>query len=131
MEIAPFVDAEALLRTNPTLRREALLSLVLHHEIAIAVLRDPYAVRQRAKANVARMREVDRRGRARRWLDGWDQLIDGPLGPLLAAMVDPSDVGTDRRQCSPFAGVLDARLRESIIRYVREVWVAKGPGRAA
>jgi hypothetical protein len=43
--------------------------------------------------------------------EAWRQLPTGPLEALLAALVDPGDRARTLRQCSPFAGVLDAKTR--------------------
>ena len=56
---------------------------------------------------------------AKPYADGWLELLD--LGParLAAAIVEDDERMRDLRQCSPFAGVLEARERWAIIREVR------------
>ena len=56
---------------------------------------------------------------ARTYADRWDALLALPLDQLIAAMLDPSEAGRAMRQCSPFAGALDARERWRIRREVR------------
>ena len=122
VELVTFVDVTALLEEYPGMTRAALLSLALHHEIAAVVLRDPSWARAKAIQNVATMRQADRRRSAQVWFAQWESLLKGPIGALVAAMIDPSSDATDLRQCSPFAGVLDERVRQRLIALVRRAW---------
>jgi hypothetical protein len=68
------------------------------------------------------------RARVRTWLaDGdrpyaraWDSLLRLPLEELCDALVDRSERGATLRQCSPFAGVVDARSRWRILRELEQ-----------
>lgn len=48
--------------------------------------------------------------------EAWLHLLSGPLDRLQAALIDPSDHARALRQCSPFAGVVDAKARWRIWR---------------
>ena len=125
VELVPLVRVGDIHRDHPELRRDQLLSLVLHYDLAARLVRDPNGIRSKSASNIATMRRADPRGAARSWLDRWAALLTGPLGLLLSAMIDPSSDGDDLRQCSPFAGVMDERVRQAIIREVRRVWQAR------
>jgi hypothetical protein len=51
------------------------------------------------------------RGQAKKWLDEWQRLLDGPVDRVLAALTDRSLRGRELRQNSPFAGALDEEQR--------------------
>lgn len=50
----------------------------------------------------------------------WHDLLSGPFDRLLEVLTDPGEPARALRQCSPFAGVVDARTRWRIWRDVRE-----------
>jgi hypothetical protein len=57
---------------------------------------------------------------AQAYAEAWRELLSRELDALLDAIVDPSERGTDLRQCTPFAGILDPRTRWRILREASE-----------
>jgi transcriptional regulator with XRE-family HTH domain len=111
------VDVEALVIAHPTLRREEMLSLVLAHQVAIALLTDPGRTRAIAARNIARQgRESPR---ALEWTNQWSVLLAGPLRNLVSALVDTSSQAIDLRQSAPFAGVVAQGMRGRLISRLR------------
>lgn len=51
------------------------------------------------------------RGQAKKWLDEWERLLNGPVDRILAALTDRSLRGRELRQNSPFAGALTEEQR--------------------
>lgn len=94
----------------------AARSRALHEAVARRVAEDPSLV---ARAR-ARVRQWGATGAvARPYVEAWQELLDQPLPELLARLVEPSERMHELRQVSPFAGVLDPRLRWRILRDVR------------
>jgi hypothetical protein len=54
------------------------------------------------------------------YAEAWHVLLAGPLERLIEGLLDPGEHGRALRQCSPFAGIVDARTRWAIWREVRE-----------
>ena len=99
-------DLEALRTRTQKMTRDQRRSLWLAYATAGRVVEDPDRAKQLARRNLERMRESSR-GQARRWLDEWEHLVDGPVDRLLAMLVSTSPKGRELRQNSPFAGLLD------------------------
>ncbi|MCL4818891.1 MAG: hypothetical protein KJ067_07105 [Vicinamibacteria bacterium] len=89
-------------------------SLALHAAVAERLLSDPALVDRAVE-------------RVRGWLAepgvvpaplaaAWLEALSGPREVLFALLVDRSERARQLRQCSPFAGVLDARTRWRILR---------------
>lgn len=53
-----------------------------------------------------------------RYADRWEQLLDRPVADIRKALVDDSPGADDLRQNSPFAGLLNERERQRILREV-------------
>jgi len=69
----------------------------------------------------ARVREWQEAGGANTvWADAWSKVLSRPLDEVVAVLCDPGSRGRDLRQASPFAGVLDPRVRWAILRRLRE-----------
>ena len=60
------------------------------------------------------------RGQPRRWLEEWDQLLDGPLERLLSVLTSLSPRARELRQNSPFAGLLLEGERKQVLLAWRE-----------
>lgn len=88
------------------MRREERVQYELHRTLAEKLPTDHERLRDIAHGNIARMREMVRGETARRWLDDWERLVDGPVEALTAVMLTLDEYGTDMRQVSPFAGGL-------------------------
>jgi hypothetical protein len=67
-----------------------------------------------ARSNLQTMRDAAR-GQAKRWLDEWEGLLDGPLDELLTQLTSRSPKGRELRQNSPFAGVLSNEERRRVL----------------
>ena len=64
-------------------------------------------------------RLLDRaRARVSDWRAAWNEILQLPLPELTRRVLDTSQAGIDRRQVSPFAGVLAPRERWKILRQV-------------
>ena len=91
-------------------------SLALHREVAHR-LRDRPELLDAARE---RVREWLENGRVSRyWAEAWNEALDGTLDEVIARITDLSQHARDLRQSSPFAGVLDPRVRWEILRRVR------------
>lgn len=118
VHLARSVGLEPAVSFVPPLTRVDRRSLALHGRIAEALVADPEAVLARARRNVETMRR--RNPEAHALLDDWLRLLDGPIGALVGAMLDPDLRGRDLRQVTPFAGVLGPRERAAAYRGFRE-----------
>lgn len=98
----------------------AIRSLAIHRAVADRVRRDGAAVRAGARERLARLREAHPDGWSDRWFEEWDRLLDAPTDDLVDALIDPTQEGVDRRQASPFAGLISNEERWAIIRSTRE-----------
>ena len=113
-------DIEALRSRTERLTRDQRRSLWLQYAVAGRVVADPQRARRLALRNLDRMRSTSR-GQARRWLDEWERLLEGPIDDLLAVLVSPSPKGRELRQNSPFSGLLD----EDVWIEVLDAWKAR------
>lgn len=116
-------DIEAIRTRSERLTRDQRRSLWLAYATAGKIATDPAKALRTARKNLATMRTATR-GEARRWLDEWDRLLDGPLEKLLDVYTSRSLRGRELRQNSPFAGILSAAERERAL----QAWQA-GAGR--
>lgn len=116
--LAGAVGLEVAVRYHPPMTREDRRSLFLHRAIARRLEATAEAVRERARANVARMREAE--PEAEPLLREWEVLLDRPASELVAVLVDPGRRARELRQLTPFAGVLSAAERARVYREFRE-----------
>lgn len=107
-------DVEAIRTRTERLTRDQRRSLWLAYATAGQIVRDPDPARETGRANLVKMRS-SARGQARRWLDDWGQLLDGPIDGLLDALTSRSPRGRELRQNSPFAGLLTPAEREQVL----------------
>jgi hypothetical protein len=91
-------------------------SVALHAAVAERLRGDP-AVLERARARVAGWRVAA--PTHPRYAAAWSALLARPLDDICAALVERSERMDALRQCTPFAGVVDARTRWRIWREVR------------
>ena len=94
-------------------------SLVYHRAVAELLVGSPEPVLSRARRNLARL-AARHHGGARRYLDRWNVLVNGPREDLIAALTGEGEAERDLRQCSPFAGVLTPAERWRLFRLWRE-----------
>lgn len=107
-------DLEAVRARTQKLTRDQHRSLWLAYAVAGRIVANPSLARNRARTNLDRMRAATR-GQARRWLDEWERLLDGPVDRLVAGLVSPSPKGRELRQNSPFAGLLSEAERTAVL----------------
>lgn len=107
-------DVEALRARTQRLTRDQRRSLWLAYAVAGRIVADPQRAQDLARRNLERMR-ASSRGQARRWLDEWGRLLDGPIEELLAMLVSPSPKGRELRQNAPFAGLLSEPERAKVL----------------
>jgi biopolymer transport protein ExbB/TolQ len=94
--------------------RDQRRSLWLAYAVAARIVTDPNAAVASARTNLERMRTAAR-GQARKWLDEWERLLDGPIEDLLDNLTSRSPKGRELRQNSPFAGLLDGEERAEVL----------------
>jgi len=104
-------DIEAIRTRTERMTRDQRRSLWLAYATVGKITVDPGRSLETARRNLARMRKGTR-GEARRWLDEWERLLDGPIDKLLDVYTSRSLLGRELRQNSPFAGVLTQDERE-------------------
>lgn len=107
-------DVESLRTRSQRLTRDQRRSLWLSHAVAGMIVEDPARALSLARKNLANMQSATR-GQARRWLEAWEELLDGPLEELLEVLVSPSPKGREMRQNSPFAGLVSQANRERVL----------------
>lgn len=100
--------------------REERRSLFLHQRVAQVVAADPDGSSARARRTLETMRSANEDGSSRRELDAWEQLLAGPLEPVLEVLTGDGAECAELRAASPFAGVLPARERWAAYRAFRE-----------
>lgn len=84
------------------------LSRRLHDAVSARLVADPTLV-ARARQRVTGWLEDG--SVAQPYAEAWASLLDGPLPALVTALGERSERMHDLRQVSPFAGVLDPRVR--------------------
>jgi excisionase family DNA binding protein len=107
-------DVEALRTRTQRLTRDQRRSLWLAYAVAGRIVANPRRAKELGRANLGRMR-TSTRGQARRWLDEWERLLNGPIDDLLAMLVSPSPKGRELRQNSPLAGLLTEAERVKVL----------------
>jgi excisionase family DNA binding protein len=112
-------DVEALRSRTQRLTRDQRRSLWLGHAIAGKLVHDPASVLRQAQENLENM-HARSRGANRRWLEEWEQLLNGPIEDVLEALTSRSPRSRDLRQNSPFAGALSEQEREAVLSAFRE-----------
>ncbi len=107
-------DVDALRTRTERLTRDQQRSLWLAYAVAGKIVADPEHARALARRNLARMRPTTR-GEARRWLDLWERLLEGPIDRLLGELTARSTKGRELRQNAPFAGLLSDEERRQVL----------------
>lgn len=95
-------------RSNRADQRSRWLNIAVAGEL----VRDPDAALQRARANLALLKNHHPRGRGAQWLREWEKLLDGPIDDVLDALTSQTPRSRELRANSPFAGVLSSEERE-------------------
>lgn len=107
-------DVEALRTRTERMTRDQRRSLWLAYATAGRIVEDPEHARALARSNLLKSQSTAR-GQARRWLEDWARLVDGPIDRLLDALTSRSPRGRELRQNSPFAGLLRPDERERVL----------------
>lgn len=113
-------DVEVL--AKPTLTRDQQRSLWLHRVVAGRLAMDPDKTVAKARVNIETLRRVHSDGAARRWIEQWQMLLDGPVDSLLDILTSRSELAVELRQNSPFSGVLSEQERQMALVAFREHW---------
>ena len=95
----------------PTLR-----SRRLHQHAAAQLASDP-SLRERIRARLQKLRQVNPQGRV--YHDHWAALLEGPLPALLRTMTEVSEQADSLRKESPFTVLITAEDRRRIFESVR------------
>ena len=116
-------NVEALKTRTDRLSRDERRSLWLAYVVAGRIATEPERTITDAFDHLDKMRP-NARGQAKKWLDEWERLLDGPVDRILAALTDRSLRGRELRQNSPFAGALTEEQRRRAL----EAWRAHDVG---
>jgi len=100
---------------HPALRPEAERSRWLHLVAAGKLATDPNGVLALARRNLDRLRHIHGNGRADRWLDEWQRILDAGPSAVLDVFTSRSPRSVDLRQTSPFMGVLTQEERRAAL----------------
>lgn len=107
-------DVEAIRTRTDRMTRDQRRSLWLAYAIAGRIVEEPERARTLARRNLLKMQSTAR-GQARRWLEDWAHLLDGPVDRLLDSLTSRSPRGRELRQSAPFAGLLRPDERERVL----------------
>jgi excisionase family DNA binding protein len=99
-------------RRKPTAARR---SLWLAYAAAGVLVQDPDGALVTARDSLRSMLAASPRGMSRRWLARWEQLLDGPVDPVLEALTGTTVEHDELRQHSPLTAVLSDQQRQSVL----------------
>lgn len=112
------IEAEIVraLRDRPKRRlTSSRRSLWLAHAAAGALVLDPEHVLEAARSSLQSMLAAGPRGRSRRWLLRWQELLDGPVDEILDALTGSTVEHDELRQHSPITAALDDGRRQLVL----------------
>jgi len=118
LNLATSVDLEFHFNIVPIMTRDQKRSLAFHQEIVKVLRRDFDTTILKAQTNIKTMLKAN--PNADDLLDEWKTLLGANIELLIIAILDPTLRGRDRRQVSPFAGILTAKQRTKIIKKFRK-----------
>lgn len=121
-------NVEALKTRTDRLSRDERRSLWLAYVVAGRIATEPDRTIGDALGHLDKMRP-SARGQARKWLDEWERILNGPVDQVLAALTDRSLRGRELRQNSPFAGTLTDEHRRTALEAWRSHDVGNPRGR--
>ena len=103
---------------------EDRFKLELHRKVVEHLRVDEQPVRDTGLRNIRRMRErMHPRSYGIRWVDLWQQHLEGPLDGLVDMCLRTDELGNDMRQMSPFVGVLSEPERMEALRLSEDALV--------
>jgi hypothetical protein len=121
------VDSEGFRRLMESitrqLHREAERSLWLNRAVAAEIVKDPDRALRMAAENLNRMeaRQIEGWG-VNPWIERWRRVIAAGVDVVLDVLASPDPEAIELRQNTPFAGVLDYRERENVLRAFARHW---------
>src|SRR6056297_486 len=121
-------NVEALKTRTDRLSRDERRSLWLAYVVGGRIATEPDRTIGDALSQLDKMRP-SARGQARKWLDEWERILNGPVDQVLAALTDRSLRGRELRQNSPFAGTLTNEHRRTALEAWRSHDVGNPRGR--
>jgi excisionase family DNA binding protein len=107
--------SDRVMTMNLTDRRSLAYCLLL----SARLVADPEAVLAKARENLEVMRTALDDGSSDRWLDRWEQMLDGPLEAILHVFTALDEESIELRHMAPFAGLLTDEERLQIIAATR------------
>jgi hypothetical protein len=90
-------------------------NLMLGRAVAEVVEQDPERARAIARVNVMELYSTQPRGHAKRYMEHWSVLLDGPLPKIVEALTSTSQQACELREYSPFSGVLHQHQRLALL----------------
>jgi hypothetical protein len=121
------VDSEGFRRLMESitgqLPREAERSLWLNRAVAAEIIKDPDRALRMATENLDRMeaRQIEGWG-VNPWIQRWRRIIATGVDAALDVLASRDPEAIELRQNTPFAGVLDYREREKVLRAFARHW---------
>ena len=115
--LASVLDLELEARFVPKLKRVERRSLAFHRAVADSLQENPEEIIQRARTHLGRLRTLHPHAAA--LINRWYAWLDLPPDLLIKQFTDTSKLAQNMRQVSPFAGVLSAEQRKSILARLR------------
>lgn len=113
---------ESASTSGGSMTREEIVSLALGRLTASRLLVEPDETIRRARDRVARLLDDgELTASSRRWLDAWQQLLDGPLERIVAVLIDPGPMGYEMRSHTPFTGLHGDAERLAAIRSAKQM----------
>lgn len=103
-------------------RRDVERLLWLHGAVAGRLVLDPDRVIAKAKANLARLQSIHRRGRVTASLAEWGRILDQGVDAVFETLTSRSPRAAELRQNSPFAGVLPEATRRRALDAFQTHW---------
>ena len=120
--------SDVLALVSRPLTREQEQSRWLHAAVAGRLVAEPGAVLGRARENLERFSAVHGGTMAAYWLGLWREALEAGPGRVLSVLVSDSPEAAEMRQNSPFAGVLPADERMTVLESFRAHWQAGHAG---
>lgn len=117
-KLASSVNLEMHIRIIPEMTRDQRRSLAFHKEITAELQQDFKQIISEANDNIQTMRRAV--PNAKGLLDEWEKILQLDIETIILLILDPGTRGQDRRQVSPFAGILSAKKRTQIIKEFRK-----------
>lgn len=116
-------DVRAL--ASSPLTRDQEQSRWLHGAVVSHLVADPDGVLSRALENLDRFSAIHAGTMAQRWLDEWRATLNAGPDRVLSVLTSDAPLAAELRQNSPFAGMLPASERRTVLESFRRHWRAE------